>query len=226
MSLFRIWNTFLYKQNIVILVRIMMKNITPIKQMSFSKIELDHLFKSWAVITFAFAIIMSRVLFSLEFLYSLLISGIAVGFSFIVHELSHKFMAQKYHCKAEFRANFPMLGLMVVLALLFKVIFAAPGGVLIQRGYLTRKQYGKIALAGPVSNLVLALFFLVIAILSNPGFFNIIGVYGFKINALLAMFNMLPFGSFDGSKVLHWNKTVYYVVLGIGFILLGLSQSI
>lgn len=204
----------------------MMKNVTPVKQMSFSKIEIDHLFKSWAVISIAFATIMSNNLFSLEFLYALLVSGIAVGFAFVIHELSHKYMAQKYHCKAEFRANFPMLGLMFVLALLFKVIFAAPGGVLIQRGYLTRKQYGKIALAGPFSNLVLALFFLLVSSITNPGIINAIGSYGFIINSWLALFNLLPFGSFDGSKVLHWNKKVYFVVIGISFILLAISQNV
>jgi Zn-dependent protease len=204
----------------------MLKNVTPTKNMSFSKIEVEHLFKSWAAITVAFAIIMSQDLFSLQFLYSLLISGVAVGFAFIVHELSHKFVAQKYHCTAEFRANFPMLGLMFVLAILFKVIFAAPGGVLIQRGYLTRKQYGKIALAGPLSNLILAVFFLLVAFVARPGIVDAIGVYGFMINSWLALFNLLPFGSFDGSKILHWNKTVFYIMIGASFILLALSQNL
>jgi Zn-dependent protease len=37
---------------------------------------------------------------------------------------------------------------------------------------------------------------------------------------------LLPFGSFDGSKILHWNKTVFYIMIGASFILLALSQNL
>ena len=33
--------------------------------------------------------------------------------------------------------------------------------------------------------------------------------YGVIINITLALFNMIPFGIFDGRKVWDWNKPVY-----------------
>jgi Zn-dependent protease len=42
------------------------------------------------------------------------------------------------------------------------------------------------------------------------------GLYmGFRINAILAIFNMLPFGPLDGAKVLAWNGLFFGVVIAI-----------
>lgn len=70
------------------------------------------------------------------------------------------------------------------------------------------KKYGsaKVALAGPASNLALALFFGLILrffpVLNNfPGFSLMLG-YIVYINILLAVFNLLPFPPLDGSHIL------------------------
>jgi Zn-dependent protease len=46
-----------------------------------------------------------------------------------------------------------------------------------------------------------------------------IGIIGIEINAWLALFNLLPFGNFDGFKVFQWNKKVWTVAF-IGSIVL------
>lgn len=65
-------------------------------------------------------------------------------------------------------------------------------------------KVGKISAAGPIVNIALAVLFSLI-----PGIF---GAYGFRINSWLALFNMIPFGMFDGAKVWRWNRGVYAVV--------------
>ncbi|MDI6855821.1 MAG: site-2 protease family protein, partial [Candidatus Thermoplasmatota archaeon] len=81
------------------------------------------------------------------------IALLAVATGFLLHELMHKLVAQKYGCWAEYRA-FPF-GL--VLALLMSAagfVFAAPGAVYIM-GSITKKENGKISLAGPLINIVI-----------------------------------------------------------------------
>ena len=143
----------------------MMKNVTP-QKIKFSVQEIDNLWKSWLAISAAFAIAMSHGIFNSVFFINLIISTITVGLGFIAHELSHKFVAQKFRCFAEYRANFNMLFLAIGLSF-FGIVFAAPGAVMIH-GHISRKQYGLIALAGPLANIAIALIFLVVALFNVP----------------------------------------------------------
>jgi Zn-dependent protease len=189
--------------------------------MKFSNIELQHLGRAWLAISFAFGILFSRGdLFSLNFFYVFLVSGFTVGLGFLLHELMHKYFAQRYGCYAEFRAFDNMLLLAIVMSF-FGFIFAAPGAVMI-RGYVSVERNGKISLAGPMANIVLALIFLIIL---QTGYFSYLASFGFFVNSLLAAFNMIPFWNFDGSKVLKWNKGVYFVVLIISLILFVVSSG-
>jgi len=148
------------------------------------------------------------------FFTSFIISLLTAGIGFLLHELMHKIVAQKYHLWAEFRANYSMLFLTILLSFLGFII-AAPGAVLIQ-GHTTKEKNGKISLAGPVANIILAFAFLIplfFMLDKNMTLTKIFFTYGFKINALLALFNMIPFPPFDGWKVYEWNKTVYTITI-------------
>ncbi len=179
----------------------------------FSEIELKDLLKAWFAISLAFAIVMGGL--TSGFILAFLISALTVGLGFLFHELGHKFLAQKYGCLAEFRANNMMLILAVVMSF-FGFILVAPGGVLIS-GHVRKEQYGKISAIGPAINLVLAGFFMLMIPLTT-GFLQNIGVYGSKINSLLALFNLIPFAMFDGRKILAWNKIVYGVMVAVALI--------
>jgi Zn-dependent protease len=48
---------------------------------------------------------------------------------------------------------------------------------------------------------------------------------GWKVNAMLASFNMLPVGPLDGKKVLSWSPGIFAVLIGAAFVLLYLSFS-
>ncbi|MFB6227206.1 MAG: metalloprotease [Halobacteriales archaeon] len=145
---------------------------------------------------------------------------ITVGIGFLLHELAHKAVAVRFDQIAEFRADYNMLGLAIVAALA-GFLFAAPGAVYHQ-GRITDRENGLIALAGPVTNLVLAALFLPLAFLG--GYAGAVGNLGVLVNVLLAGFNMIPYGPLDGKTVIAWNKVVYVAVavptIGVGVWLL------
>ena len=133
------------------------------------------------------------------------VSVVTVGVGFLLHELAHKVIAVRFGQVAEFRADYNMLFL-ALMAGFAGFLFAAPGAVY-HRGRVTRREQGLIALAGPVTNVALAIVFA--PLLLFGGVLGLIGALGVVINLLLAGFNMIPFGPLDGKKVLAWNKVVY-----------------
>jgi Zn-dependent protease len=151
---------------------------------------------------------------------------VAVGLGFVLHELAHKFVAVRYGFYAEFRMWLEGLIFALVTAFLLGFVFVAPGAVYIHGEHITREQNGKISIAGPLVNIVLALIFLALTpfITKNPtdimGFiFMTIVVYGFIINSILAAFNLIPLGIFDGAKVLRWNPIIWGITFVVAIFL-------
>jgi len=179
-----------------------------------SKKELKDLLKAWLAISLAFGIAIGggyTILKSPLILRYFSISAVAVGLGFLFHELAHKLVAQKYHCWAEFRSFDNMLWLALVISL-FGIVIAAPGAVMIV-GTVTKDRNGKISLAGPLTNIVLAIIFLGMAMVTT-GYLAELAGYGLLINALLSAFNLIPYGNFDGKKILRWNKLAWALSLG------------
>ncbi len=191
-----------------------------------SNTEIIHILISWLAISYAFAILLlwsqsgkpSTEELTTGIFNPLVISLFTVGVSFIIHEMSHKIVAQRYGSWAEFRMSPFMLILMLFLVYEYGILFAAPGAVMIYGGSVGRRENGRISLAGPLSNLFLGMAFFLL--LSEQGILHEIGKYGVIINITLALFNMIPFGIFDGKKVWDWNKPVYLIVVIAAFFLL------
>src|SRR3989338_5379136 len=80
-------------------------------RLSTSKTEIKDLLKAWIAISIAFGIILSS---TEGYLSAFIISAIAVGFGFLLHELGHKVVAQHYHLFAEFRSFDQMLILAIL----------------------------------------------------------------------------------------------------------------
>jgi len=193
-----------------------------------SRTELIDLIKAWFAISLAFAILLGGSLFSFNIIPTFMIASLSVGIGFIAHELSHKVVAQKYGCQAEFRSWDKMLILAVIMSF-FGFIIAAPGAVMIAHPpgvRIGRRMNGKISVAGAIANLAVASISLSLLLIPVTGILFAIAKYGFLINTWLALFNMLPFGMFDGKKVLAWNKAVYFTVIGICITFLALQGFI
>ena len=129
------------------------------------------------------------------------------GLAFILHELAHKFMAQRLGYWAEFRIN--KQGLMLtLLSLLSPLKIIAPGAVMIG-GLMNWDDYGKVSIAGPATNIGMGLFYFAVYLATSSPLVAVLALAGMNINASLALFNLLPFGVFDGAKVIKWNRAAW-----------------
>ncbi len=183
----------------------------------FGRQEIMHIVIAVLALTFAFTMVITASTVWLAFLVSL----IAVSTGFLLHELGHKFVAQRYGAWAEFRV-FP-LGLMLAIVFsFFGFVFAAPGAVYIQ-GRLTPKQSGLISIAGPGINLAIGGAALFASYLVLPGSlaWGVLSIVA-SVNVFLALFNLLPIPPLDGSKVLYWNKPIYGAALATSIVLLAI----
>jgi len=203
--------------------------------LSFSQRELRDLLVAWLALGLAFTFFLERQfrrivfgqfggLSGAEIASTFAVSLLTVGVGFLLHELAHKVVAVRFGQIAAFKADYRMLGF-AVLGGLVGFLFAAPGAV-VHRGRLTAKQHGLIAVAGPVTNLALAVVFLVpfflTASMGIGGFLRELTEMGLQINLLLAGFNMLPFGPLDGRTVREWSTPVFLAV-AVPSILLGVG---
>ncbi len=170
-----------------------------------SEIEIRDIIKGWGAISIAFGILLGGGLhFNAEFLSSLLLAAFTVGIGFLFHELGHKVVAQRYGLWAEFRSFDQMLILAIIMSF-FGFVLAAPGAVMISGNNVDIKKNGRISVAGPLVNIIIALAFLGLhyAIPSR------MTTIGFMVNSWLALFNLLPFGNFDGKKVFVYSKKIW-----------------
>jgi len=194
---------------------------------SIGRTEAKDLLVSLIALTVAFSIVGGRRLPGTEVI---LISAIGVGTGFLLHEMAHKFAAQRYGYWAEYRANFTGLILVVILAFA-GFILAAPGAVMIRKipdapdawqGPAGIEQMEEqavreelvISLAGPMTNILLVFFFFLLMAIgaTKVGFAASAASFALFINLYLAAFNLLPFGPLDGKKVYDSNPLVWAIV--------------
>jgi len=140
---------------------------------------------------------------------------------FTIHELAHKATAQHYGLWAEFRLD-RFGAILTLLSAVSPLKIIAPGAVVIA-GNTTQERMGRTAVAGPVTNIVLALLLLALAQVVRLGGLSVAMLAGAAINAFIALFNLIPFGVFDGLKVLRWNKAVWLVLFALAALATALS---
>jgi len=136
--------------------------------------------------------------------------------SFMIHEMAHKFAAQNYGMWSEFRMTQSGYLLSAIAILLSVPIFGT--GVVFTSGARSLEQEGKVNASGPTSNFILASIALSILILSQLLLGGVVYQwlfilkYTIILNAMLGLFNMIPFQPFDGATVMAWNKKVWAVL--------------
>ncbi len=217
----------------------------------FDKNEIIHIVISVLAISLGFTIVFAGIggLLSSprEFIAFMILSLVTVGSGFILHEMGHKLVAIYYGASARFIMWTNGLILMLVTSL-FGVLFAAPGAVYIYSNKITKTENGIISLVGPMINLGLTFFFILLNFIApitqyftflaargldihgfgitNGGLLHV-WIFGAAINLMLGLFNMIPAFPLDGSKVFAWNKPVWAVLilfmLGFGSILISPS---
>ncbi len=194
--------------------------------------EIVHLVASLIVLTIAFT---PYPILSPE---TLLISAFGVGIGFLLHELAHKFTAQKYGYVANYEAS--PIGLVLAIGLSVitsgNFVFAAPGAVMIRGKKVlyspledrywdslqSAREFAYISVSGAVVNLILAVSFFTASFFVMPsGLAYEVLRRGAFINVFLAGFNMIPFGPLDGAKVWRYNP-VLWAMIGIPAIVLFL----
>ncbi len=83
--------------------------------------------------------------------------------------------------------------------------------------------YGKVAAAGPLVNIILAIV-LGILLRMVDGFVlpyplpNLLAL-GYSFNSWFALFNLFPFGVLDGAKIFAWDKRVWGVMIAVAVLL-------
>jgi Zn-dependent protease len=203
--------------------------------------EIEELLTADLVLTFAFSLVIVGGIYNISqllrvFVYFIPISFVAVSLSFILHELMHKFVAQKYGAIAAFKTS--QYGLAItLLTSLFGFLIGIPGATVIYTNNFTKREDGRVSIAGPLTNFAVFILFFALGMLLYKNFLanvtttlsvsmfmhnsylhNMINLTLF-ISILLAFFNMLPIYPLDGSKVLRWNKGIYATTLIIIFAL-------
>ena len=192
----------------------------------FSKTEIEHLALATGAFTLALALMFSDGIWGLDakkFPLYCVLSLITLAPAFLLHEFAHKFVARYYGCWAEFRADPSGLRFGVILAAIAGIVFMAPGAVMVA-GNTTRSQFGKIAVAGPLTNVALwSIGFVALFVIGGVSRFSngnqlliddIIAIW-LTGNALLAAFNMIPFGPLDGKKIKTWSEPIFYACLSM-----------
>lgn len=143
--------------------------------------------------------------------WAIILLAIILMSSFLLHEIAHKSIAIKNHLKAEFKIN-SFGAILTLISVISPLKIIAPGAVMIY-GISDKTTIGRIALAGPLTNIAIAILLIIISLATNPtNTINSIINTAISLNGLLAAFNLLPFGMLDGKKVIKWNKKIWAII--------------
>jgi Zn-dependent protease len=193
--------------------------------LKFTSSEIRDIIISMVVISFIFAYVLrgGNLINTISFMPA---TFLMVGLGFMFHELAHKYVAIRYGYWAEYKMW--IQGLIFALAIVFLTGFAfiAPGAVYIHGNYIKTSENGKISLAGPSTNIILALLFLLFAPLFSGLEIMRFAILGAIVNSFLAVFNLIPFGMFDGAKIFRWNPLIWIATMTTALILWAKSSGI
>jgi len=172
--------------------------------------ELFDLFVSTMVVFLAFSInyiARGDVKMMLAYLFATITA-------FLLHELAHRWVARSHGVYAIYRAWYPglLLALLLAIGTRGSFVFVAPGAVEIYMPIYIPQLEADIAIAGPMTNVAVALICLPLTLTHIPRISSYFYVIGY-VNAFLAFFNILPIPPLDGFKVFRVSKVRWIITL-------------
>ncbi len=182
--------------------------------------ERNDIFIAVLVLTLAFTMFLTGGIYHINvaFLPIFALTGFSVTVTaFLLHELAHRTVARRLGAVAFFK----LWNLGIILALitsLFGFIIAAPGAVEFA-GLYDSESEGKIAAAGPGTNIALGALFYLIYLFISTGIAGFILYYVALLNFWFALFNLIPVPPLDGSKVFYWNSKVFAFLFILSLVL-------
>ncbi|MFP3201461.1 MAG: peptidase M50 [Sulfolobus sp.] len=145
----------------------------------------------------------------------------------VPHEIAHRQSARNYGCASRFVLSFKGFLLTLLINLIssitgigFVVFASGYTAIMCRFGLLSQDLEGKTALAGPVTNLAIALIsIIVVNSVPLPPLAQIFLLELFSFNSWVAFFNLIPVPPLDGFKVFRWNRMVWLVAVAFAFFL-------
>jgi len=173
------------------------------------------------------AVVTLTIIFAFPSLSFVPIAFVAVLIGFLFHELAHRYLARKFDAVAYFKM-WPQGLLLGLLAMVFGVKAAAPGAVVVhpyrysrwkyRSAKLTVNEWGQIAAVGPITNILFAVFFAAISYVTTS-YISDAAKFIYLVNAVLAVFNLIPFPPLDGSKIMRWKMWFWVFLFVISVVL-------
>jgi Zn-dependent protease len=172
----------------------------------FSRTELSHLTISALLVSAVGLSILGLNLLSVQPAILVLLVFLFTC-AFLLHEIAHKIVAQRYGLWAEFRLTLlgALITLLSIVSPFFKII--SPGAVMIA-GTADKEAVGKTSIAGPLTNIILCIGSFTLSFFLGSPFFEV-AVSAAAFNAFIAVLNLIPIGILDGWKVFKWSKIVW-----------------
>ena len=190
-------------------------------KLKISNQELSHLGIAWFIFIIAF--LPQTFLHSYtttndpQFaLLNMSIIAFALGFAFIIHEMGHKFAAQYFHAKAEFKLD-PRGLLISAVSIALGFYLLAPGAVFWESNLSKYSDIrGRVSASGPIVNMHLACLSIGLLIFRNDPVGSVgwvlfsFGYVSLMLNIFLGLFNMIPVWILDGKKIYEWSEIVWF----------------
>jgi len=174
--------------------------------------EVRDIVVAWLTLTVAFTILIAK-LDPYMWIFALPISAVLVGVSFVGHEMAHRYVAIAEGNTARF-VVWPMGLAIALITSLIGFLFAAPGYTMVSR--LTLLSVA----SGPITNLSLSIIALVASKLTGSW----VLYSAARLNAWLALFNLIPLGGLDGAKIMRMNSGVWLGLFLSSAIILLLTE--
>lgn len=134
----------------------------------------------------------------------------------LFHELGHKFSAQYYGLRSQFHL-YPNFAFLSLISVLFPIKFIAPGVVHV-RGEYHSDISARIAMAGPLVNIMLGGIFLALSAFIGGNWGGMLSWVSY-LSINIALFNLIPLSVLDGAKIYNWNFYAFLVLFGSSLIL-------